>query len=71
MNLKNNLLFGFKNCGQHRIKLIASTSLLTKILTDFLSVIYLINLVLKSRNESYTNTLAVIKTKTTDLLLNL
>jgi hypothetical protein len=35
---------------QHHIKLIASSSLLTKVLTDFLSVIYLLTLVLKPCN---------------------
>ncbi len=33
------------------IKLIAGSSLLTKVLADFLSVIYLLTLVLKTRNE--------------------
>jgi len=49
-----------KNALQQRIKLIASKSLLTKVLADFLSVIYLLTLVLKTRNKSYTNTLCVI-----------
>jgi hypothetical protein len=49
-----------KNCCQHRIKLIASYSLLTKVLADFLFVIYLLTLVLKTRNKSYTNTLPTI-----------
>jgi hypothetical protein len=35
---------------QHRVKKIAGKSLLTKILADFLSVIYLLTLVLKPRN---------------------
>jgi len=39
-----------KNVCQHRIKLIASASLLTKILADFLFGLYLLNLVLKPRN---------------------
>jgi hypothetical protein len=39
-----------KNCLQHRIKLIASSSLLTKVLADFLSVIYLLILVLETRS---------------------
>ena len=36
----------------------ASSSLLTKILADFLSVIYLLNLVLKHATKSYTRPLA-------------
>ena len=39
-----------KNVLQHRIKLIAGKSLFTKVLTDFLYVIYLLTLVLKTRN---------------------
>jgi len=39
-----------KNCSQQGIKLIAGISLLTKVLTDFLSVIYSLTLVLKPRN---------------------
>ena len=35
----------------------ASKEVLTKILADFLSVFYLLTLVLKTRNKSYTNTL--------------
>jgi hypothetical protein len=38
------------NYCQHRVKKIAGKSLLTKILADFLSVIYLLTLVLKPRN---------------------
>jgi hypothetical protein len=49
-----------KNCTQHRVKKIAGKSLLTKILADFLSVIYLLTLVLKPRNFPYTNTLCFI-----------
>ena len=36
--------------AQHSIKLIASASLLTKILTDFLFGFYLLNLLLNQRN---------------------
>ena len=39
-----------KYYAQHRIKLIAGFSLFTKVLADFLSVIYLLTLVLKTRN---------------------
>ncbi len=35
---------------QHRVKLIAGFSQFTKVLADFLSVIYLLTLVLKTRN---------------------
>jgi hypothetical protein len=45
-----------------RIKLIAGKSQFTKILADFLSMIYLLTLVLKTRNKSYTNTLYCIRT---------
>ena len=45
---------------QHRVKKIASKSQFTKVLADFLSVFYLLTLVLKLRNFSYTNTLAFI-----------
>ena len=38
------------NYAQHRIKLIAGFSLFTKVLADFLSVVYLQALVLKTRN---------------------
>jgi hypothetical protein len=37
-----------------RVKIIASKSLLTKALADFISVLYLLSLVLKTRNYSYT-----------------
>jgi len=47
-----------KNYTQHRIKKIAGKSQFTKVLADFLSVIYLLNLLLKPRNFSYTTTLA-------------
>ena len=39
-----------KALTQHRIKLIAGFSQFTKVLADFLSVIYLLTLVLKTRN---------------------
>ena len=39
-----------KNYWQHRIKLIAGFSQFTKVLADFLSVFYLLTLVLKTRN---------------------
>jgi hypothetical protein len=39
-----------KACAQHRIKLIASFSQFTKVQTDFLYVIYLLTLVLKTGN---------------------
>jgi len=39
-----------KASTQHRVKLIAGFSQFTKVLADFLSVIYLLNLVLKTRN---------------------
>jgi hypothetical protein len=42
--------YEIKNCVQHRIKLIAGFSQFTKVLADFLSVIYLLNLVFKTRN---------------------
>ena len=42
------------NVLQHRIKLIAGFSLFTKVLADFKSVFYLLTLVLKTRNQSYT-----------------
>ena len=45
---------------QHRIKLIAGFSQFTKVLADFLSVIYLLTLVLKHATKSYTNTLRAI-----------
>jgi len=44
------LISGKNNFAQHRIKLIAGTRLLTKILADFLFGLYLLNLVLKQRN---------------------
>ena len=43
-----------KNVLQHRVKLIAGFSQFTKVLADFLSVIYLLTLVLKTRNKPYT-----------------
>jgi hypothetical protein len=49
------------NKVQHRVKLIAGFSQFTKVLADFLFVVYLLNLVLKTRNLSYTNPLAIIK----------
>jgi hypothetical protein len=39
-----------KNCTQQSIKLIAGFSQFTKVLTDFQSVVYLLTLVLKTRN---------------------
>jgi len=39
-----------KGSRSHSIKLIASSSLLTKILADFLFDLYLLNKVLKQRN---------------------
>jgi len=51
------------NCCQHRVKLIAGLSQFTKALADFLFVIYLLTLVLKTRNKSYTNTLCFIREK--------
>ena len=54
------------NCCQHRVKLIAGLSQFTKALADFLFVIYLLTLVLKTRNKSYTNTLAVISDRYND-----
>ncbi|KKN57689.1 hypothetical protein LCGC14_0559860 [marine sediment metagenome] len=38
-----NLKYGKNNYAQHRIKLMASPRLLTKILADFLSGVYLLN----------------------------
>lgn len=48
-------------CVQQRIKKIAGKSLFTKVLADFLYVFYLLALVPKLRNFSYTHTLACIK----------
>jgi len=45
---------------QQRVKKIAGKSQFTKVLADFLSVNYLLTLVLKTRNFPYTTTLAVI-----------
>lgn len=52
MEFKNHLKFlkNDNNGIQHRIKLIAGFSLLTKVLAGFLYVIYLLTLVLKTRN---------------------
>jgi len=52
-----------KHYTQQRVKLIAGLSQFTKALADFLFVIYLLTLVLKTRNKSYTNTLANINQK--------
>lgn len=49
-------------CVQQRIKKIAITSQFTKDLADFLSVFYLLTLVPKPRNFSYTQTLCFIIT---------
>ena len=48
------IIFKIKNYTQHRIKLIAGFSLLTKVQKDFLSVLYLLTLLLNLRNYSYT-----------------
>ena len=45
---------------QQRVKKIAGKSQFTKVLADFLSVNYLLTLVLKTRNFPYTNTLPTI-----------
>ena len=45
---------------QQRVKKIAGKSQFTKVLADFLSVNYLLTLVLKTRNKPYTNTLYAI-----------
>ena len=45
---------------QQRVKKIAGKSQFTKVLADFLSVNYLLTLVLKTRNFPYTNTLVII-----------
>ena len=45
---------------QQRVKKIAGKSQFTKVLADFLSVNYLLTLVLKTRNFPYTNTLYAI-----------
>ena len=45
---------------QQRVKKIAGKSQFTKVLADFLSVNYLLTLVLKTSNFPYTTTLAVI-----------
>jgi hypothetical protein len=41
---------------QHRVKKIAGKSQFTKVLADFLSVFYLLNKLLKTRNKPYTKT---------------
>ena len=48
-----------KNYWQQSVQFIASYSLLTKVLADFLSVIYLLTLVLKHATKSYTRPLFV------------
>ncbi|WP_211296757.1 hypothetical protein, partial [Polaribacter butkevichii] len=47
----------WKACVQQRIKKIAGKSQFTKVLADFLFGFYLLNLVFKTRNFSYTTTL--------------
>ena len=54
-----------KNVYQHRIKLIASADLLTKIPLQFSICDYLLTLVLKHATKSYTRPLAAIKDKET------
>ena len=53
-------LSDFKHYGEHRVKFIASNSLLVKILADFLLFgLYLLTLVIN--HKTYTNTSAILE----------